>query len=898
MINKNKGSFLSSTGFTSKLLTSFLLLYFICGTFVSTYAANLSDSIDPGPTKQSPTSDSLLPSSQTKPTIAKQDTTSGLTSLEFDLVRHAQDSIVQDLVHKKVYLYGDAEITYGDINLKAAYIEVNFNDNTVFAKGLKDSTGKIQGKPVFKQGDETFESTTLTYNFVTQKGIIHGVRTENDQGFLHGDKVKKMPDNSINVKGGYFTTCNLPHPHFEFRFNKARVIPNKIIVTGPVYMQIEGVPVPLALPFAVFPNNPKRRSGIVMPTYGESPRRGFYLEGGGYFWAINDKMTLKVTGDIYTGGSWKISPVFTYRKRYKYSGNFSLGLSRNIISTKDAPDYSNTRDFSIRWTHTQDPKARPNSTFSANVNIISSNFVKYNVVSVNDYLSNTFQSSIAYQKNWAKKYFLTVNASHTQNTKTHHVQLTLPSITFSVNRFYPFRSKKGGHAGPLDKLSVSYSMNSKNTISTSDSTLFQTSTLLHGMRNGMIHKIPISIPVKLFKYFNLSTSINITDRMYANSLRQRWINDTLIQNNDTTVGYVKTDTLSGFNNVFDFSLSSSISTKLYGMLRFKKGPIRAIRHVLTINVGGSYVPDFGSEKWHYTDFYYDELGNKVYYSKYQGFIYGSAPTRKSGNISFSLGNLLEIKVPSKKDTVTGLKKIPIIEGLAITGNYDFAKDSLRMSNINMSGRTRLWKGLTIQYASSFSPYVVDSLGHAINKTEWEVNRRLLRINNSSWNLSFNLSLSDKDFKKKEKKSKKQADTKLPPGTPEAEANEITRHPEDFVDWKIPWSLNLNYHFTYTNVRNYINQVWTPKKTLVQTLGLSGQINLTPNWKLSFNTGWDFTNHQLSYTSMNLYRNLHCWEMRFSWIPIGPRKSWNFTINVKASILQDLKLTKKKDFRDY
>jgi len=883
-------------GFISKLLTSFWLFCFAIAGVTPTYAISFPITAQLDFVVPAFQSDTLKKADSLKVPGAIKDTSGTFSSLEFDLVRHARDSIVQDLKSKKVYLYGDAEIIYGDIDLKAAYIVVDFNSNTVFAKGLKDSTGKIMGSPVFKQGKETFNATSMTYDFVSKKGIIHGVRTENDQGFLHGNLVKKMPDNSVNIKGGYFTTCNLPHPDFEFRFNKARMIPNKIIVTGPIYMEIEGVPVPLALPFAIFPNNPKRQSGIVMPTYGESPNRGFYLEGGGFFWAINDKMTLKVTGDIYTGGSWKFSPVFTYRKRYKYSGSFSLGIAQNINSTKDAPDYSNNHDYSIRWTHTQDPKARPNSSFSASVNIMSSNYSKYNVSSLTDYLSNTFQSSVAYQKNWAGKYFLTVNASHSQNTKTHLVQITLPELTFSVNRFYPFRSKKGNRNGLLDKLSVSYTMNSRNTISTTDTSLFNPAILRHAMQNGMVHRIPISLPMKLFKYFTLNTSINITDRMYANSLRKHWVNDSLFQKTDTVVGYVKVDTISGFNNVFDYSLSSSMSTKLYGMLRFKKGPLRAIRHVITANVGVSYVPNFGSEKWHYRDFYYDPLGDKVYYSKYENFIYGSPPSQKSGSISFSLGNTLEIKVPSRKDTVTGLKKIPLIENLSISGNYDLARDSLRMSNINMSGRTRLWKGMSIQYSSSFSPYVVDSMGNAINKTEWAVNRRLLRLKNSSWNVSLSMSLSDKDFSKKAK-SKKEVE-KVPSGTPKPEANEIINHPNDFVDWKIPWSLSLNYNFTYTNVINYLKQEWTPKKTLVQTLGFSGQISLTPNWKVSLRSGWDFRNNQLAFTSANLYRNLHCWEMRFSWIPIGPRKSWNFTINVKASILQDLKLTKKKDFRDY
>ena len=816
-------------------------------------------------------------------------------NLEYDLVRNADDSIVQDLANKKVYLWGNAEVTYGDIDLKAAYIRVDFNNNTVFAKGLKDSVGRIVGKPVFKQGDESFEADSITYNFVSKKGIVHDVRTKEDQGFLFGNVVKRMPDNTINVKGGYFTTCTLPHPHYEFKFGKARVIPNKLIVTGPVFMEIEGVPLPLALPFGIFPNNPKRQSGFIMPTYGESSNRGFYLEGGGYFWAINDYLTFKITGDIFTGGSWKVAPVFTYRKRYKYNGALSFSMANNIINTKGDPDYSSTKDFRITWTFNQDPKARPNSTFSANVNIITSNYVKYNTVNPDTYLSNEFQSSIAYQTNWAGKYFLTMSASHRQNTKTHDVQVTLPELSFTVNRFYPFRKKNGSSKSVFDGLSISYSMAARNTIDTKDSLLFTGQTLAHDMQNGIIHKVPVSLPLKVLKYFTLSTSLNFTDRMYFRSLRQYWVDTS------ATDGYVAIDTIPGFNNLFDFSLSTSLTTKLYGMLRFKKGFLRAVRHVMTPSVGFAYVPDFGNEKWGYTGHYYDPMGKEITYSKYQGFLYGAPGTQKVGNINFNIANSLEIKVRSKKDTVTGLKKIPLIQNFSISGNYDFAKDSLRMSNIYLTGRTTLWKGLTVQYSSVLDPYVTDTLGQPINKTEWQINRRLFRVDNTSWNVSFSLNLSDKDFKKEKKKKPEQSKTeeeKILQQAPEAEANDILNHPEKYINWGVSWSLNLSYHFTYTNVKDFVNQVWTPRKTLVQTLGFSGQVNVTPNWKFTFRSGWDFTNNQLSYTSVNLYRNLHCWEMRFGWIPIGPRKSWNFSINVKASILQDLKLTKKKDFRDY
>ncbi len=888
--NKSKRNILSSRSLSGKLLTSVWFICVLLFVAIRTEAIALPVYAD---TTSRPAADTL----HTNDSIPTADSvkSSPPMKLEFDLVRHADDSIVQNLAEKQVFLYGNAEVTYGDIDLKAAFIRVDFNNNTIFARGVKDSTGKIIGKPVFKQGDETFKTKNITYNFVTRKGIIHDVRTKQDQGFLHSAIVKRMPDNTVNVKNGYFTTCSNQPPDYEFRFAKARVIPQKLIITGPVYMEIEGVPLPLALPFGIFPNNPKRQSGFIVPTYGESANRGFYLEGGGFFWAASDHFTLKVTGDIFTGGSWKVAPVLTYRKRYKYSGALSFSMAQNVINTKGDPDYSKSKDFRIRWTYNQDPKARPNSTFSANVNIITSNYVKYNTVNPDTYLSNEFQSSVAYQKSWAGKYFLTASASHRQNTKTHVVQVTLPELTFTVNRFYPFRKKNGSSNNPFSGLSISYTMAAKNTINTTDTMLFKPTTFSHDMDNGIMNTVPINLPLKVLKHFTLSTSVNLKDRMYFKSLRKYWVDTS------ATSGYVAIDTIPGFNNLIDFGVSTSLSTKIYGMLRFKKGFLRAVRHVMTPSVGFAYVPDFGNEKWGYTGHYYDTTGRAVMYSKYggPGFLYGAPGIQKVGNINFSLANSLEIKVRSRKDTVTGLKKIPLIQNFTISGNYDFARDSLRMSNLYLSGRTTLWKGLTVQYASLLNPYVVDSAGRLINKTEWQVNHQLFRMDNSSWNVSFNFNLSDKDFKKEKKKSKKQVATEKESlkGTPETEANDILNNPQNYVNWDVSWSLNLSYHFTYTNVKNFVNQVWTPRKTLVQTLGFSGQVNITPNWKFTFRSGWDFTNNQLSYTSVNLYRNLHCWEMRFSWIPIGPRKSWNFSINVKASILQDLKLTKKKDFRD-
>jgi len=831
-------------------------------------------------------------------TVVTQDTSvvprTQRSSVDAKVDRFASDSIVQDLINKKVYLYGDAVIKYQEITLKAEIIEVDFNTNTVFAYGREDSTGKLIGNPEFTEGKETFKAKKMTYNFDTEKGIIQQVLTEDDQGFLHGKKVKKMEDNTINVLNGSYTTCNLEeNPHFAFNFKKARVIPDNKIVTGPAYMQIEGVPTPLALPFGIFPNNSGKKSGIVIPSYGESPTRGFFLENGGYYWAINDYMDLTVLGDIYSRGSWAIKPKFKYKKRYKFNGNFNLGYAVNVEGTKGAPDYSKSTDFRIRWVFNQDPKARPRGRFSADVNIVTSNYVKYNVVSTEDYLSNTFQSSIAYQTGWGGgKYNLTANSTFSQNTKTGLIDITLPQLTFSVNRFNPLR-RSGGKKRFYEDLSISYSMNARNQINTTDSMLFDPGVFKNDMQNGAIHKIPISLPIKVLKHFTLSNSINITDRMYSQSSRVSWSNDTLFQNNDTIVGYIDVDTVQGFQNAIDFGVSSTLTTRVYGMLRFKKGPLRAVRHVFTPSVGISYTPDFGKESWGYYDTYIDKNGEEVEYSifnnSYYKSIYGTPPGQESGRINVNFANNLEIKVRSRKDTITGMKKVKLIEAFNISGSYDLAKDSLNMSNITMNGRTTLWKNVTLQYASSWDPYAADSSGRRINQYEWNVNRKLLRHQNTSYNLSIGLKLGDKDFKNKKKEKPKEAT--------EEDMEVIEDNPDEFVDWSVPWSLNLNYNFQYRITSDYINYQKENEHKIVQTLSLNGQINITPKWKFTFRTGWDFTNNEVSYTSINIYRDLHCWEMRFNWIPLGPRQSWNFSINVKASILQDLKLNRKKDFRD-
>jgi len=799
----------------------------------------------------------------------------------------SKDSLRFEIKAQKVYLYKEGDIKYEDIGLKANYIEIDFPKNQVHAEGVPDSTGKPQGVPEFTQETQSFKSKVMDYNYVTKRGFINTVFTKQDEGYLHGTVVKKMENDVTYIKSGSYTTCELEeNPHFAFKFNKAKIIPGKRVITGPAYMDIANVATPLVIPFGYFPNRSGQRSGILLPTYGESNNRGFYFENMGYYWAINQYMDLRIQGDIYTRGSWAIKPTYTYVKRYHFNGSMNFSYAVNIIGSQDSPDYEKSTDFRIRWTHSQDPKARPHSNFSANVNIVSNTFNKYNLSSSTEaYLSNTFQSSINYSTNFAGKYFLNLNFNHSQNTLNKTVDITLPQIAFSVNQFYPFRRKNPvGKLRWYEQISMKYNLDAENRYNTVDSLLFKPGWEKK-MQNGIRHSFPVNATLRVLKYFNWTNAISMTDRMYFQTIRKSYVSPSP---GDSIMGYYKTDTVFGFANAFDASFSSSLNTRVYGMFQFKKGPLVAIRHMLTPSVTFSYTPDWGATSIGYYR-YIDNDTNKTNpqkYSIFQNGIYGGPPGQQSGMITFAISNNLEIKVRNRKDTVNGTRKIPLIDDFTIRTSYDIAKDSLRWSPITMSGRSTIFKGLTIQYSSSWDIYARDSLGRRINTTEWKANHRLLRLDNTSWDVGLNYTLSSDKVKGKKTPTK---------GSPQ-EQQDIIDYYDYYVDFDIPWSFSINYSFRYTKV--YDNSQQTRVEKIVQTLGFSGQLNITPKWKISLTTGWDFVNGQLGYTSIDVYRDLHCWEMRFGWIPKGAQQSWNFSINVKASVLQDLKLNKKKDFRDF
>ena len=849
------------------------------------------------------TGDTLATTTITRTIPRKKD-----NAFEVQITRTAVDSVVQDMKEKMIYYYGNAVVKYDDIVLEANYLEFDLKTNVVTAKGLPDTLGKLQGTPKFTQGETKFDAEEMSYNFQTKKGVIHKVWTEESGGYIHGDKIKRMDDNTINIQSGGFTTCNLKeHPHFQFRFKKAKIIPDNMIVTGPVFVTIQDVPLPIGLPFAMFPNTKGQKSGIIIPTYGESANRGFYLENGGYYWAINEHYDLQILGDIYTRGSWAIKPTFRYSRRYKHTGSLALGFAVNKIGSPGAADYEKSTDFKVKWSHKQDTKAHPRHNFSADVNIISSNFNKYNATTSNEYLSNTFKSSVAYQTNFGGKVYLTLNASHSQNTLTKQVTVSLPEMTLTVNRIYPFQKLgKPGKKPWYKDLNINYTMNAKYYVSGIDTLLFphgwyqNFSEWFGNLRNysqsGIKHSMPINLPIKLFKHFTWTNSATINDYMYFSKVERNWnAADSLMQ----------VDTLRGFYNLVDFNLSSSITTKLYGMVRFRKGPIRAIRHVFTPTIGISYRPDFSDPKWKVYNQYVDANGDIQTYNMFMNTLYGTPSQNSSGLITYNFNNTLDMKVPSKSDTITGMKKIVLLESLSFSGNYDLTKDSLNFSYMSVSARTTLFKKLYVTYSSVWDPYVIDSLGHRVNRFEIIENRRLFHKNSSAWSFSLSWSFNHNDLKKFQGKQAQEPsfedDMRRRANGSEfitdGELDDILGNPNAYVDWTTPWSLTISYNMRHSSNLTYAAFMGIATNQIVQTLSINGDISLTPKWKVSFSTGWDFTNHGLSYTSLNIYRDLHCWEMRFNWIPIGNYKSWNFTINVKAQALQDLKLTKKKDYRD-
>jgi len=828
----------------------------------------------------------------------------------------SKDSILFNMEEQKVYLYGEGEVYYKDIELKAEYIEIDLDKDLVFASGVADSTGTEKGRPKFKESSDEFEADSMMYNFRTKKGVIKGVFTEQPEGYLHSDRAKKQNDGEVCLKGGKFTTCdNKRHPHFYIRLTKAKVIPDDKIVSGPAYLVIEDVPIPIiAIPFGFFPNTTRNKSGVLIPEYGEETRRGFFLRNGGYYLNLGQYMDMSVKGDIYSKGSWAAKVNSRYKKRYKFGGTFNIDYTANRTSDPDLPDYSETNDIWIKWTHNQDPKARPNSKFSANVNMGSSSYHENSTyTNPQQLLQNQTQSSIAYTKRWPNTPF-TLNASvmHSQNSKDTIKTITLntPKVTFNMSRssitdlwrLFVRNRRSVAKIRWYDNIKLAYTANMENKITTDESELFDRSSL-DKFKNGIKHTIPVSTNIKALKFINITPSFNYTERWYLRSVRKYWDSDYYI--NDSTYGSLVTDTIDGFKRAYDYSLSTSFSTTLYAYYStyIKNFPVKMIRHVIRPTVSLSYRPDFSDiTKWNFYDTYnLPSQKDPVVYSLYNGGsgawsgMYGYPPEGKSGLLTLSLSNNLEMKVRSKKDTVNNEKKIVLIKSVNISSSYNMAKDSLRWSNISLSGRTTLLKKLDVQYGAGMDPYILvyDSARNKtynINQYEWDVNRRFARMKNDNWRFGLTLQLGPDLFKdnKEESEEDKEDKTDLLQGSE-----------SDYYNFNIGWSLNVSYTLNYGSIYHYST---SPKpdsiaKTLVQSMSFTGSINLTPNWKIGVTSGYDFEHKAVTMTSVNISRDLHCWEMSVNWIPFGTFQQYNFRIGVKPGVLQDLKLNRRRSWYD-
>ncbi len=851
------------------------------------------------------------------------------SAIKSTITYQAADSIVVSIDGRRVYLYKSAQVNYEDIELLADYIELNMDTKEVYAEGMTDSLGVVSGTPVFTQNSDKFESKTLRYNFESQKGIIEDLKTEEGEGFIHGERAKKVEGDSFILKNGKYTTCNADHPHFYLRMTKAKAVSSDKFVTGPAYMVLEDLPLyPLMLPFGFFPRTSSYSSGIIIPSYGEENSRGFFLRGGGYYWAASDFFDLKTTMDIYSKGSWAGYVNSNYRRRYKYSGNFSLSYNVNNYGEKGLPDFYKTKGFSIRWSHRQDSKASPSQTFSASVDLSTSSYDKENSYDMNDYLNSQKSSSISYSKKFENSPFsMSANLRHSQNSRDSTITLSFPEMTLNMSRIYPLRRKSVvGKLHFWEKVAVGYTGNMKNSITTKEEDLFD-QNLIKDWSNGIKHSIPITLPsFNLLKFINMSPSFSYNERWYSSHQESRYLVDPY-----TGQGELQVDTIFGFSRNYDYSMSLSASTTVYGMFMMTNPnwKVKAIRHKMTPSISASWRPDFGKEKFGFYDTYVDENGKTQYFNRFDGAIYGSAGRGESGTISFSLANLVEAKVlkNANADTITSgddkspYKKVSLLDNLSFSGSYNLVADSMNLSTISIRGRTTI-KGVSINFGGTLDPYAVDSTGTRYNEFMWNQAQGMERLGRlTAANLSFGLS-----FKSKEDKNRSNANLESELDGAEQENNgrglggietyvpEVENDPmanglatgvdkfgnkiifpglnaPKYYDFNVPWSVNMNYTFSYSNPNPY-----TPS-SINQSLNLSGNLSLTDNWKMSMTTNYDIQARKFSFTTLNLTRTLHCWNMSFSFVPFGERKSYSFTLAASSSMLRDLKIEKSKSWFD-
>lgn len=832
------------------------------------------------------------------------------------------DSLVYDAETRLVHLYGKAQVKYMDMTLNAAKITMNMDSSMVRAAGERDTAGILQDKPVYSQGSDNYHSELMAFNFKTKKGYITNVKTTQGDGFMQSQHSKRAADGTLYLEHAKYTTCDAKHPHFYIALSRAKVRPGKESVFGPAYLVVADVPLPLAVPYGFLPFNKKYSSGFIMPSYGDETSRGFYLRDGGYYFAINDYMDVKALGEIYTKGSWGLSAETNYRKRYRYNGNFYISFLRTVDGEKNMPDYAVTKSLKVQWTHSKDAKASPNTTFSARVNFASENYERSNLESMYNplaYTQSTRASSVSFSHTFPSIGLNIAGSTNlTQSLRDSSVSMTLPDLSISLNRFYPFRRKhQAGKERWYEKISMSYTGSLSNSINTKEDKLFK-SNLVKDWRNGMQHRIPIDATFQVFKYINISPQFSLRDIMYTNRVMRSW---------DETTQKEVADTTYGFYNLYDWSLGVSANTTLYGFYKpWRKlfgDKIIAVRHVFKPSVSFSYAPDFTSSHYGYQRTYVKTDANgevsTVTYSPYSGGIYSYPSGTKQGMITMSVSNNVEMKVKSDRDT-TGERKISIIDELYGALSYNMAAETRPWSNLNTRIRLKLTKNYTFSMAAVFATYAYafDKNGRVVtsDRTEWSYGR-FGRFQGMSQNLSYtfnNETLSKLFSRRSDRSTASNDETDTDTDTDAEDANidpdlrnakkggkqkkQKAKVDEDgYLRFSLPWSFTVSYGISMAEDRSKqinVRRMRYPY-SFTQTMNFSGYLRIAEGWNISFTSGYDFNYHELSMTTASVSRDLHCFEMSCS-VVLRPYSSFNFTFRARANELADaLKWDKRSSY---
>lgn len=880
-------------------------------------AANGTDSIRPAAATGNTTENAT-------DTIPSDSTVLSKSGLDMPVQYTANDSITFEGGMGRANLYGASVVKYQDMELDADWITMSLDSSIVHAAGRQDSTGQVIGEPVFKQGEDQFDPERISYNFKTRKAFINNVYTQQGEGFLISQDTKRDSEGVMYVQHGKYTTCDAEHPHFYLALTRAKVRPGKDVVFGPAYLVVEDVPLPLAIPYGFFPFSKSYSSGLIMPTFGDETNRGFYLREGGYYFAINDMIDLKLLGEIYTKGSWGLNAVSNYRKRYRFSGNFNINFQNTVEGEKNMPDYTVTKSFKLQWTHRQDAKANPSQSFSASVNFASQSFERNNLTSMynpESYTQSTRTSSVSYSKTFSR-IGLTLSGTFnlSQNMRDSSIAVTLPNLNISLARFNPFKRKKmAGKERWYEKIALSYTGTFSNSISTKEDKLFK-SNIIKDWRNGMRHQIPVSATFSIGNYLNITPQFNFSDRMYTNKINRSWNADTQKEVRDTVWG---------FQNVYDYSMSLTANTKLYGF--YTPNPkvfgkkIQTVRHVFTPSLSFNYAPDFGAERFGYWDTYVrtDADGNvsTVTYSPYSNSLYGVPSQGMTGSVSLDVSNNVEMKVRTRNDSTN---KISLIDELGGRLSYNMAAKTRPWSDLNMRLRLKLTKSYTFSLNATFATYAyeIDDKGNVRvgDRTEWSYGR-FGRFQGMSQNLSYTFNNEvikrwinwlggkgrsktgnttadeDEDYEDEDSATDRNVDPdrKAAKRAPNKDSKENAEIDEDgYLKFKFPWSFTVSYGVNMrenTSGRFNTDRMRYPYK-FTHTLNFSGNIGISEGWNISFSSGYDFNFKRLSMTTASLNRDLHCFSMSAS-VVLSPYTSYNFTFSANASTLADALKWKKQ-----